>query len=359
MHTHRTARSTASSTARTSPPVPARTARHRARPGAAAVAALLLVALLPAPAGAHDRGHGGHDGHGPDRPTTYLLDPVGDAADDVFPEGVAVAREDFYVGSTTDGTIYRGDLDDPVATPFLPGGADGRTAAIGMKVDRGTLFVAGGATGRLFAYDVRTRALVGSWQVEQTGAPTFLNDVAVSPRGDVYVTDSLRPFLYRVDARDRRTTGTQPLPVHVAFEGTELTYTTGFNVNGVVVTKDGRYAVLAQSNAAALFRVRLGDGAVQRIDLGGEAVAGDGLVLDGRRLHAVERQGDLGQVVTIELDRRLTSGTVVSRTTDPSFDDPTTAALVRGSLLVVNSQFGERNAGEAPGPFTVSRIPVP
>lgn len=337
---------------RTSP----RPSRGPARAVAAAAATLLLVALVPGTAGAHDRHPGGP---GAERPTAYLLDPVGDAADDVFPEGVAVARDDFYVGSTTDGTIYRGDLDDPVATPFLPGGADGRTAAIGMKVDRGTLFVAGGATGRLFAYDLRTRALVGSWQVEQTGAPTFLNDVAVSPRGDVYVTDSLRPFLYRVDARDRRTSGTQTLPVHAAFEGTELTYTTGFNVNGIVVTKDGRYAVLAQSNAAALFRVRLDDGSVQRVDLGGETVAGDGLVLDGRRLHAVERQGDLGQVVTIDLDRRLTSGTVVSRTTDPSFDDPTTAALARGSLLVVNSQFGERSAGEAPGPFTVSRIPVP
>ncbi|GEA86358.1 SMP-30/gluconolactonase/LRE family protein [Cellulomonas cellasea] len=345
MHSHRT-----SGTSRT----PARTSRRSA---CAAAAALLLVALLPGTAGAHG---GDHDrGHGTERPTSYLLDPVGAAADDVFPEGIAVARDDFYVGSTTDGTIYRGDLDEPVATPFLPGGADGRTAAIGMKVDRGTLFVAGGATGRLFAYDLRSRTLVGSWQVEQTGAPTFLNDVAVSPRGDVYVTDSLRPYLYRVDARERRTTQTETLPVHVAFEGTALTYTTGFNVNGIALTRDGRYAVLAQSNAAALFRVRLDDGDVRRIDLGGEAVAGDGLVLDGRRLHVVERQGDLGQVVTIELDRRVTSGTVVSRTTDPSFDDPTTAALVRGSLLVVNSQFGERNAGEAPDPFTVSRIPVP
>lgn len=340
-----------------------RTARATARTALTAAATLLLVTLAPTTAGAHDPGryggHGGYGGHGHDRPASYLLDPVGEAADDVFPEGIAVTRGDVYVGSTTDGTIYRGELDDPVLTPFLPGGADGRTAAIGMEADRGTLFVAGGATGRLFAYDLRTRALVGSWQVAQTGAPTFLNDVAIGPRGDVYVTDSLRPFLYRVDARERRTAGVEELTVHVAFDGTELAYASGFNVNGIVLTRDGRSAVLAQSNAAALFRVRLDDGDVRRIDLGGEAVAGDGLVLDGRRLYAVERQGDLGQVVRVDLDRRLTTGTVVSRTTDPSFDDPTTAALVRGDLLVVNSQFGERAAGEAPGPFTVSRIAAP
>jgi len=81
--------------------------------------------------------------------------------------------------------------------------------------------------------------------------------------------------------------------------------------------------------------------------------------LDGRSLYAVERQGDVGYVVTVALDRRLGSGRVVSRTTDTSFDDPTTAAQVGRSLLVVNSQFGERAAGEDPGPFTVSRIPAP
>jgi hypothetical protein len=96
-----------------------------------------------------------------------------------------------------------------------------------------------------------------------------------------------------------------------------------------------------------------------RVDLGGELVAGDGLVLDGRTLYAVERQGDVGYVVEIDLDRRLASGEVDDRVSHPTFDDPTTAALVGRSLLVVNSQFGERAAGEEPDPFTVSRIPTP
>ncbi|GIG19874.1 hypothetical protein Cch01nite_05980 [Cellulomonas chitinilytica] len=315
----------------------------------AATALLLLGATAPV-ATAHDK---------PTLPTSYVLDPAGQAAADVFPEGIAAHGDTFYVGSTTDGTVYRGDLRSPTATPFLPGGADGRTSAVGMKVDGRTLFVAGGGTGLVLAYDVRTRELVGSWQVAPTGAPTFLNDIAIGPRGDVYVTDSLRPYLYRIDARERRTDGVETLPVLVDFTGTALQYTTGFNVNGIVVSRDGRYAVLAQSNTATLFRVRLADRSVSAVDLGGQTVAGDGLVLDGRTLYAVERQGDVGYVVTISLDRSLLRGTVVARTTDATFDDPTTAALSGRSLLVVNSQFGERAAGEAPGPFTVSRVPVP
>ncbi|GCD19708.1 hypothetical protein CTKZ_12700 [Cellulomonas algicola] len=340
------------------------TVRRSTRRLAAGLLAAALVVAAPAAAIAHGGGHGGGHGpgggHGHDRPTSYLLDPVGPAADDVYPEGVAVHGDDFYVGSTTDGTVYRGDLDDPTATPFLTGGADGRTSAVGMKTDGWTLVVAGGATGRVLAYDVRTRALVGSWLVAPTGAPTFVNDVAISPRGDVYATDSQRPSLYRIDARDLRATPAErTLPVFLDFTGTALQYQAGFNVNGIAISGDGRTAVLAQSNTATLFAVGLRDRTVAAIDLGGATVAGDGLVLKHRTLWAVERQGDVGYVVRVDLDRSLRSGTVVSRTTDPSFDDPTTAALVGRSLLVVNSQFGERAAGEAPGPFTVSRVPAP
>ena len=338
-----------------------------ARTAVVATTALLLLAPTAAAAKDGDRGHRGHGGGAP--PATYLLDPAGPAADAIFPEGIAVDGDTFYVGSTTDGTVYRGDIDDGVATPFLLGGEDGRTSAIGMKVDDGTLFVAGGATGRVFAYDVETGELTGSWVVDPAPSvpapgeapenPTFLNDIAVTRSGDVYVTDSVRPVLYRIEADDRETDGVETLDPFLEFAGTELQYTGGFNVNGIAVSPDDRYLVLAQSSTDSLFRVSLRDGSVTRIDLGGAPVRGDGLVLRGRTLYAVERVGAVGSVVEIRLSGRLTEGTVVGRTTDPTFNDPTTAALVRGSLLVVNSQFGERTAGVAPAPFTVSRIPAP
>ena len=62
--------------------------------------------------------------------TTYTL--PGNA---VFPEGIAYepATGYFYVSRTSDGTIFRARLTDSAATPFLPGGGDGRTSAIGLR----------------------------------------------------------------------------------------------------------------------------------------------------------------------------------------------------------------------------------
>ncbi|GAA2727705.1 SMP-30/gluconolactonase/LRE family protein [Cellulomonas aerilata] len=325
------------------------------------VATTALLLLAPGAAVAHDDDRATRDR---DRglPTSYVLDPAGQADPDVFPEGIAVRGDTFFVGSTTDGTIYRGDVREGTATPFLlPGNPEGRTSAIGMKVDGRTLFVAGGSTGQVFAYDVRSGELTGRWTVtDPAGSPTFLNDLVVDRSGDVYVTDSLRPVLYRIDARDRRTDGVQTLPPFVRFTGTALTYVEGFNVNGIAVSPDDRYLVLAQSNTGTLFRVGIRDRSVTPVDLDGQDVPGDGLVLRGRTLYVVDNRSADPAVVRVDLERDLTAGTVVSRTADPSFAFPTTAASVGRSLLVVNSQFDARNAGRPPTlPFTVSRIPAP
>jgi Cu-Zn family superoxide dismutase len=107
------------------------------------------------------------------------------------PEGIAAAgRGVFFVGATRDGTIYRGTLHNPNVAEFIVG-ATGKSA-IGLKVARGRLYVAGGATGNITVYDLASRRQVALFS---TGAGGFLNDLAVTASGDVFVTDSFRPTL--------------------------------------------------------------------------------------------------------------------------------------------------------------------
>jgi sugar lactone lactonase YvrE len=289
-------------------------------------------------------------------PSNYVL--PGDA---VYPEGIALQprTSNFFVSSTTDGTIFRGQLGQGTTQVFLPPGGDGRTAAVGLRVSRrGRLYVAGGATGFIFVYNAATRALIGKFD---TGpAPQrFLNDIAVAPNGDAYITDSMRPILYRIPyaAVQTPSAATQTAEAWLDFTATPLRYTTpGANVNGIVATDNGRYLIVAQTNTNKLYRIEIATKAVAEINLGGVPVGGDGLLLQGRTLHAVARP----DIVKIFLSPDFLQGTVFSRTNYLSLRFPTTIALARNQLLVVNSQFDRRGPGLSPVlPFTVSSVPVP
>jgi DNA-binding beta-propeller fold protein YncE len=286
------------------------------------------------------------------RPTRYVLPGT-----TVFPEGIAFEQSTgyFYVSSTTDGTVFRGNLDEEMTEVFLPGGQDGRTTAIGLEVDdNGRLFVAGGGTGQMFVYSTETGALLASFDNDQT--TTFINDVAVTRTGDAYFTDSRTPILYRVTTDDQ---GDLVLEEWLDLTGTPIVYETGNNLNGIEVTPDGRYLIVVQSNVGKIFRIDLATQEVTEIVVPGATfVAGDGLLIRGRTLYVLRNRFE--EIVKVQLSGDYTSGTLVSTSTDPSFQFPTTFTEAHGRLLVVNSQFDRRGPGLEPElPFNVSSVPVP
>jgi sugar lactone lactonase YvrE len=279
----------------------------------------------------------------------------------VFPEGVAwdPTSNDFFTGSTNDGTIYRGDIDSGQVTVFSAAGADGRTAAIGMKVDvaKRRLWVCGGATGSVWVYDVNSGALIRKFDTPQV-ASTFLNDVALAPNGDVYVTDSRRPVLFKITG-----SGAQPgqLEDFIEFENTPIVYTAGVNaLNGIVVTADGANLIVVHSGAQKLYRIAVATKTITEINLGGALQGGDGMVLDGQILYICERVTNTDRIVRVRLAADFDSGTIVDNFRDSTFSTPTTIAKVGNRMLVVNSQFANRGTGLTPTlPFTITDMPIP
>lgn len=324
----------------------------RVRPLLAAAGVLAAAALIALPAAAQ-------------RParaiSSYTL--PGQA---VFPEGVAVDGEQFYVSSTTDGTIFRGRLERKAARVYLPGGRDGRTTAIGLEAVRKRLIVAGGPTGRLFVYSTATGRFVRDYSTGPTPTqPTFVNDAAAAPDGDIYATDSMRPTIYRVpaDSIRHRSTNTDSLSVFLDLTGTAFQYQPGFNANGIVATADERYLLVVQSNTGKLFRIGIADRSVTEVSLGGDTLRnGDGMELQGQRLY-VARNRD-GIVVRVDMSADYSSGRVVRSLRGP-FAFPTTLDGVGRRLLVVNSQFDRRTTPGSPAagppvlPFTVSSVRRP
>lgn len=268
--------------------------------------------------------------------TTYTL-----PGSNVFPEGIATKGKTFFVSSTADGTIFSGSTKQPAAGIFLPGGADGRTTAVGLEVNKGRLIVAGGPTGSVWIYDLATKALL---RKVDTGAGGFLNDIAVEKDGDIVVTDSQRPF-FVVIAPD----GTVR---NVAYDQGNAS---GFNANGIVPVGEDK-VLFVDSNDGTLSVLNTDTGAQRAVPVGTALTNGDGLVLKGRTLYVIRNQQEL--VAEVRLDGRLRRGRLVGQTTSPLFQYPTTGALVGSRLLVVNSQF-DQQGGTPVEPFTVASVKRP
>ena len=273
--------------------------------------------------------------------------------ENVFPEGVSYdeATGKFYVGSTSDGTLYMGDANGELAmTVFSEGGADGRTTAVGTRVDGdGLLWVAGGSTGQVFVYDTADASFVAAITTPASDE-TFINDVAITESG-VYFTDSFRPILWRVTD-----VAQGEAEAWLDFTGSAINYVDGFNLNGIVPTADGSTLIVVHSGEGALYRIDVTSQDVTRIETGTTPLtAGDGLALIGNTLYVT--RNSFGEIVPLELSDDFSTGTVGTIVTSDLFAYPTTIAYTGSSFLVANSQFNNR--GGTPNlPFTVAQIPL-
>lgn len=273
----------------------------------------------------------------------------------VFPEGIAYddATGDFYVGSTRDGAIYRGNVqrEGGELDLFLEPNLSEREGVTGMKVDaQGRLFIAGRRTGQAFVYDTSSGDLIATLETP-TAPNTLINDVTLTDAA-AYFTDSFRPVLFRASLT---ADSVGEMEAWLEFNDTPITYQNGFNLNGIAATEDERYLFTVQFNTGELYRIDTQTKEVVQVDLGSERLTtGDGLELNGQTLYAVRESP--AEIVVIDLSEDFSSGEVRERITDPSLDFPTTLALAGERLLVVNSQL-DTSSPELP--FTVSSLPIP
>jgi sugar lactone lactonase YvrE len=279
-------------------------------------------------------------------------------AEITYPEGIAYDQKTntVFTGSAETWAIARMSPDTKQASIVAPAGqfpGEPFPALLGMKADQaGRLWLAGGRTGLMAVVDARTGKEIARFEVPTSGK-SLINDVVVLDSG-AYYTDTLVPTLWRIPVHGDHI---GPLEPWLDLTGTAIEYDKGANLNGIAATADGRYLVVVQMNKGLLFRIGTGDRQVTPIDTGGEALnTADGLVLDGRTLYVV-RQGEQ-EVVTIELSEDLSKARVVNRFRDPALAWPATAAKVGNQLLVVNTQFNQRQAKQAETPFTIVGIPL-
>lgn len=297
---------------------------------ALAVTATIAATLVATPATAVPTAAGAMA-----RPDTYTVS----SASGLKTEGIAIGPDgSMFVTSDATGQIFAGNVRLPDLKPFPATGAAARGTSLGIRVVGGQLWSVG--ANRLTVHN-RSGKLMQSRTVPvgPLGAPT-LNDLAVTAT-HVYVTDWANPILYRAERRGSQVGEFEPW---IDFRSVIPQFPAQYwLLNGIVASEDGRTVLVSSNGTATVWRIDVATRTVTAVDMGDEPAFGpDGMVLRGTTLYAVFNYGVPHGVYVAQLDPTLSSGTVTHRIlTDAAgepFRDPTTVAVYRCRLYVVNHQ---------------------
>ncbi|HEY3054442.1 MAG TPA: SMP-30/gluconolactonase/LRE family protein [Thermoanaerobaculia bacterium] len=254
---------------------------------------------------------------------------------DLIPEGIAFDSRtgDFYVSSIHLRKIIR-VTGDGTPSDFVREGQDGILATLGLKVDakRRMLWAISTAIPEMngysaalegqsavFAYDLRTGALVTSVSTGTRDDPTLLNDLALLDDGSVLITDSDRGAIMRVRL------GSDSIETWIP----PNTFTFP---NGIAVSDSEPYAYVADFQGVSRVDVRSRT-VTPLATPDNETLTGiDGMSWYQGALIAIQNGVGRPRVIRVRLDDSSIAAIEVLEAGNPQFDEPTTGAIANGAF---------------------------
>ncbi len=265
-------------------------------------------------------------------------------SNELYPEGVAYSpkQDVFFVTSLRYGKI--GKLDRKgTYTEFITD--EELVSAIGTHADqkRNLLYVCvsdpgvsvrtnaatQGKLGKVIAYDLTTGKRKFSTDLgalNPTGG-NFANDVAFDTEGNLYVTNSFSPMIFKVTPEGKGS----------IFATSDLFKAEGFSLNGIVFHKNG-YLIVAQSGTGNLYKVSLKN-PKEITKISAEPISGaDGLVIKGKNLVVISNEKK--EIYQFMSKDDFTSATLQNKVASV-MTFPTTGVFAKGKLYVLNAKLDE------------------
>lgn len=267
-----------------------------------------------------------------------------------------------YIADVHHRLIVEAAIDGKVLRTLPARGTPNIGAMLGVRIDvaRGVLWATTSGIPQMANYTaadssiaslLRIRLSDGTvekrWDLKPVPGGHVLGDVVVASNGDVFMTDSNEPVLYRLRSNaDSLERFTNPL-----FR----------SLQGMAPTPDGRFVYVADYSHG-LMRVDLQSrGVIRLTDAQGWSSLGcDGIVLYRGSIIAVQNGSEPRRIIQFTLDEtgtRLVRGEVLDR--NPLADEPTIGTLLGDEFVyVANSQWDKHDEEGAPVAGTHLKAPV-
>jgi sugar lactone lactonase YvrE len=272
-------------------------------------------------------------------------------ADTLYPEGIAFNEKtsDFYLSSLRKGTI--GMVNQAGVYSEFSNDAD-LISTVGLSVDaaRNRLIACVSDPGvgmrsnaktkeklaRLVIFDIETKKKLKTLDLGKLKAGKhFCNDMTVDADGNIYVTDSFVPVIYKVTPDYK----TSVFVTSDKFKGE------GFNLNGIVYHPSG-FLLVAKYNDGTLWKVPLKNPKdLVQVTVPSVFSALDGLVLASNNDVIGIQNGKDNQIVRFKTTDDWKSATAQASASELQF--PTTGVKALQKVYVIEGKLGELFADPA------------
>ena len=262
------------------------------------------------------------------------------AKDPIYPEGIAYsnAKGLFFLSSIRLGQI--GSV-TPSGSYELFDKADDLISVVGVHVDdaRNRLIACVSDPGasvktsaetqkkiaRLAVYDLDTKKRLETHDLHKLyKGEHFCNDVVVTPNGDIYVTDSFSPVIYKVSKGK----------ASLFFKNKKFDKAGEFNLNGIIYHPSG-YFIVARYNDGTLWKIPTKKSEkFEEVKLLNKEVGADGLIyLNKEEIVVIQNLGN-DKVVRLKSIDGWKSAQVV-KTSEKLANMPTTGVVTKESSVYV------------------------
>ena len=263
---------------------------------------------------------------------------------DVYPESIVYypARNQFIVGSMKKGQIgavnEKGEYTVLLTDSSL-------IATSGLKIKGNDLYALSGDLGyssnssekskynvaRLIKIDLKANKITSVINLDTLfKGRHFVNDLAIDDTGNIYITDSFSPVIYKV----------RPDGKASVWVNSDDFKSDGKNLNGIVYHKHG-YILVALSQSGKLYKIEVADSSkITEVEIQGDFKGINGLRFTANHLLVMSQAQGYNRVHILNSNNSWKTGKVL-RTDNYKYIHPNKAEAVGTKIYVVDSNVDE------------------